>query len=200
MSVTAVQFDIEGLIEIQQGMVRRREYRPLGLLEKVQFEKSAVAKLENNPLVKAKDRSASLDWYTEGRHGTLVGISNDEQELLLIGPLRPPPAIPDPGWTPPINWAHEAAMDAQGRPIPPVPPKVEQKLENFAYGKLVTKGEEWLVLQPIHQILVVLREGGWGDIACQPDHSGRHTALLYNLRRMQGHFLFGFHQVDVHPL
>lgn len=193
-TTTAVAFDIESLIEMQRASVRRREYTPLGTLEKIMFEASKEIPLGGNSLAKNPHQSCSLDWYGKG---PLLAFSN-QGELLIVGLLPKPPAIPQPGWLPPPDWAVGARKVGGQWPLPPKPPKVEQLLRDRASGILPGKnGDKWLVFQPVHQILLVLQDrSGWGDVKCHADPSGRHVALLYNPKTQEGHFLFGVLKVD----
>lgn len=200
---------LEPLMAYRRAQVRRREFRPLGIVEKVMLEASGVARVGGeNPLTRTKKMSASLDWY---KQGPLLGVSADGLEYLICSPMQPPPDIPDPEWTvpyPPTRWEN-------GLPVPEPPPMIHQCLEDRAAGVFLEKrnaGESlwgrargwwkpeeipWFVFQPVHQVLLLLNDRtGLAVIECTADAAGRHTALIYSPRRQEGHLVFGWQSLE----
>jgi hypothetical protein len=195
MSANSVQFEIQQLIEFRRGQVRRKEFSPLGKLERIQFEKSSVAELRANPLT-AKKQTVHLDWYNKG---PMIALTPDHQDLLFCAPAEHPPALPDPTFVP------KQLVDSHGSLLPDWKkrmnrPTIEQRLRDRASGILRLK-EEWLVFQPVHQILLIVpgSGGGWVSIDCKHDDSGRHTTLIMREAHpnlFEAHILFGRHEIN----
>jgi len=59
-------------------------------------------------------------------------------------------------------------------------------------------GEEWMWFMPITQIVIYLAEGGFGIVNCRSDFQGRHTTLLYDRKREEGHIVFGLKDIARH--
>lgn len=181
------EFDALEMIEVQRRQIRRREFRPLGKLEKIMLGENAVPRPEpDNPLVRRGFPVAiSLDWRNKG---PLIGLSQDEQDVLIVGQMIHPPDYPDPHWKqgPPKKFVN-------GFPVPETPRMVPQRLRDRCYGSTLDKDRKvWLIFQPITQILFLLQERtGMGIIRCEADYSGRHATLLYNRKLQEGHLLFG---------
>lgn len=200
--------NVYALIDYRRGQVRRREYRPLGMLEKVMLEKSAVADVGvANPLTHGGGPALSIDYY---KTGPLVGITADEQDVLICARMPHPPDLPDPNWRP----AYPPTQFKDGIPVPETPPKIEQRLRDRASGVLPAEpprsrvwlfgrkpdsetSDFWFVFQPVHQVLLILADRtGLAMIECASDANGRHTALLYNPAREEGHLIFGTRRLE----
>lgn len=216
LPVTAIppELNVYGLMDYRRGQVRRREYRPLGLLEKIMFEKSAVADATDaNPLAHARDLvssdalpalAVSLDWY---KQGPLLGITPDGTDILICSRMIHPPDLPDPNWIPPYP---PTEFRADGQPVPPKPPRIQQRMRDRASGILPPlmpskiyrfeypgDGDFWFVCQPVHQVLIILADRtGLAVIECEADATGRHAAFLFNPAREEGHLLFGAKRVE----
>lgn len=188
------QFDssIEGALQRQAGRIRRREYLPLGRLEKLYIEASGVYRVDSaSSLVGNPTRSASLDWYNQG---PLVAQSEDGREILIPSPLAAPPRIPDPSWTRPLIY-EAVGKNPDGSPVvglaPCETPMIEQKLEELSAGVFQTPTRQFLVFQPVHQLLIVRPGKGWMHVNFTADAQGRHACLVWDRARQSGHFLFG---------
>lgn len=215
-------FDHLELIEVQRSQVRKKEYQPLGRLERIELGEDCLPNpAPDNPLVGRwtadhKPLSPSLDYL---RKGPLLGLSRDHQDVLITTHMPHPPALVDP------EWKREIPMTLQfrdGIPVLDPPRKMEQSLlhrcwvgpgarwihngekwvpdgEWFLPGR---DGEEWMLFQPVVQILLFLTigGGGWGIINCRADGNGRNTILLYDRKREEGHILFGKKEVAAHLL
>lgn len=203
---------IEQVMSYRRGQVRRREFRPLGLVEKVMIEASGVARVGgDNPLTRTRKMPPSLDWM---KTGPLLGITPDGMDYLICTPMHHPPDIPDPDWEvpyPPKRWEN-------GLPVPEPPPLLRQNLEDRAAGVFVEKRrasegriwsrlrgwcrpEEifWFVFQPIHQVLLIMHDrSGMAVIECSADAAGRHTALVFSPKYQEGHLLFGRQRVEIY--
>ena len=196
----APNIDALDLIEFRRGQVRRKEYKPLGRLLRIMFERSD---LERPPDTSPEEQRAlmqliMLDWLKDG---PLIGISNDGQDYLVCSAMIYPPDLPDPTWVQPRTPHHYE----QGMPIPHIPPRVPQRLRDRT--RTVCRGrdgENWLVVQPLTHILLVVA-GGLGEIRYVSkatgthyvDACGRHAALLFDPARQEGHILFGRGEWDV---
>lgn len=187
-----VEYNVGSLISLHRGQIRRREWSQLlGRLEQVLIEPSGVSRLADNPLTLTKKQTAALDWYGQG---PLTALSH-QGELLVCDAMLKPPRIPDPGWLPPADWA--VTQPGQPMPKPPKAPTIEQRLRDRAAGVVEIEKKEWLVFQPIHQVLLLSYGGkGFTTVNCRPDLSGRHTILLYQPRTKEAFFLFGRLTVD----
>lgn len=196
----APNIDALDLIEFRRGQIRRREYRPLGRLLRIMFERSD---LEVAPTATDGERRAlmqliMLDWLHEGPN---IGLSTDGQDFLVCSPMIHPPDLPDPLWSP-IGARTEIV---NGMPVMKPQPRLPQRLRDRTKTKLRGRdGETWLVVQPITNILLQV-PGGLGtiryvskDSGCHyVDACGRHATVLFDPQRQEGHILFGRGDWDV---
>ena len=211
LSVPLVLNPIE-LVEYQRRQIRQREYTPLGRLERIELGEGCLPNTApDNPLVgrwtaREHPLAPALDWMN---HGPMLAISKDEQDILVCTHMVHPPPQVDPDWKrkipTPLKYVN-------GIPQLDQPATLEQSLLHRCWvgpgGRWVKKGkkwlptgewflpgsdsEQWMLFQPISQILVFLSgTGGWGIINCRADGHGRHTVLLYDRHREEGHLLFG---------
>ena len=188
----APNIDPLDLIEFRRGQVRRKEYRPLGRLLKLFFERNDLERAIDSTPAEQRHllQMVSLDWLKDG---PLVGVSKDSQDLLICTAMLHPPDLPDPAWIP----SNTPVTTKDGIPIFADPPRVAQRLRDRT--RSVTSGrdgEKWVVLQPITQILLNV-PGGLGQVKFRADFTGRHTTLLFDPRREEGHLLFGRWDMDV---
>jgi hypothetical protein len=120
-----------------------------------------------------------------------------------------PPDLPDPDWKP----AYPPKVH-DGLPVLEAPPMVPQRLRDRASGILPSERDSawrrwfarnqapapdddfWFVFQPVTQLLVIL-PNGLAVVECSADAKGRHTALLYNPVRSEGHVLYGSTRVEL---
>lgn len=166
--------NLDAVIDWRRGAVQRQEYKPLGLLTQVNL--MPAAGVNYGTLNPKQVQSTMLDWYL--KTGTLLGLADGSGDVLVIGPLAPPPPLPDPTY---IGGNRKRKT-----------PMVPQHLEERACGKLMVKKETWLVFQPVNQILFKAHEdAAWGLVKCSPDRNGKSTAMLYNQQRREAHFVFG---------
>lgn len=194
-ATTLVLPDVEELIQVRRGLLARREYTPLGQLTQLFFEPSTPAR----PVPKERRwelEPVKLEWY--GKTGALLVVgsnSNGNPEIIVSGQLVKPPPIPDPKWQPSGrvvegNWKADPGQKA---------PLVEQKLRERASAVLETATGNWLVFQPVQQIMFKpLDRAAWGLVQCSAGADGRHTAFLYHVERQEGHFLFGKRDVLIY--
>lgn len=220
LAATMPAFDDLSLrIQRQDQLVRDGQYMPIGRLERIQIEPSGIpqtlttseGRTVPNPLVNDKARTASLDWMNSG---PLLGVSANQQDLLIVPPLGFPPPIPDP------HWQHPKMHDAQGNYIPGIikpddahVPKVPQVLAEFSWGVCTLGVERFLVFQPIFQMLILSQSAdmtafnAWRGGVQQTDNSGmmiadwkadlagKHCMLLWNVQTGVAHFLGGSFQL-----
>ncbi|MCI0402631.1 MAG: hypothetical protein L0212_03815 [Acidobacteria bacterium] len=184
--------DLDALMEFRRGLVRRRDYKPLGRLGRLVIDPSGIDPERSK--LKLNGRPAILDWYGTG---PLVALSTVGEEILFASPVAKPPAIPDQKWTPPASWALKAQRT--GNFLPPKPPMVEQNLLDYAYSGVQAKdGREWLLFQPVNQLEIFLSDkAGLAVVNCSADALGRHAALLYDPKNGEAHLLFGWNRVDL---
>ena len=200
------------MIEYQRGQIRRKEYTLLGRLERIDLDEGCLPNTSpDNPLVgrwsaRSKPMAPALDWLNQG---PIVGLSNDEQDLLLVTHAIHPPPVAGPDWK---RKATLAPMKYNGQiPVLEKPAMIEQSLLHRCWvgpgGKWARKGkkwmpdgewflpgtdeEQWMLFQPVQQMLLFLLSGGWGIVNCRADSNGRHTVFLYDRKREEGHILFG---------
>ena len=129
-------------------------------------------------------QSTIMDWY--GKAGPLLGLTHDAREILVITPMVPLPPIPDP------TWKHSGKVQGNGGLRHEKPPMVEQSMLDRATGVIESQEGDWLVFQPLQQIMFKAHgAAAWGIIECHADPEGRHAALLYHPRTEEAHFCFG---------
>jgi hypothetical protein len=209
--------NVHALMEYRLGLVRRREFKPLGVLEKFLFEAPGIGNTDarTNPLL-AERGLAAIDWRGTG---PLVGMSLDRrgemQDALICSPVLHPPELPEPGWKP--DPRAPAAKFVNGIPIPPEAPTVPQRIRDRAAGILPAETTRWrrwfgaqrvpsesdfyFVVGPVTQIVLIPADkSGIVDLFCSADSHGRHTTFLYNPHRAEGHFIFGSLDVQTFPL
>ena len=206
------------MAEYQRGQIRRKEYRPLGRLERIELGEGCLPNTApDNPIVGRwtathKPMAPALDWLN---HGPMLALSNDEQDILVTTHMVHPPPLVDPDWKRKIPTPLKTV---NGIPLLDKPTTIEQSLLHRCWvgpgGSWVRKakkwvptgewylpgtdGEEWMLFQPISQILIFMLSGGWGIVNCRADGNGRHTVLLYDRKREEGHILFGFKDFSMH--
>lgn len=207
------------MIEFQRGQIRRKEYTPLGRLERIDLGEGCLPNTApDNPLVgrwtaDSKPLAPALDWLNKG---PMLALSKDEQDILVCTHAIHPPPLVDPDWKRKIPTPLQFK---DGVPILDQPAMIEQSLLHRCWvgpgahwvqteqGKWVpdgewflpgTDGEEWMLFQPVSQILLFLLNGGWGIVNCRADDSGRHTVFMYDRKREEGHILFGHKEFNRH--
>ena len=211
MAAPLVMNPIE-MIEYQRGQIRRREYTPLGRLERIDLGEGCLPNTApDNPLVGRwtadhKPMAPALDWLNKG---PMLALSKDDQDILVCTHAIHPPPLVDPEWKRKINTPLKMVNQI---PVLEQPAMLEQSLlhrcwvgpqgrwrrngnnkwapdgEWFLPG---TDGEQWMLFQPVSQLLLFLLNGGWGIVNCSADEGGRHTVFLYDRKREEGHILFG---------
>lgn len=211
--ITQPTFTLADRMEIQRKRVRNLEYVNIGKLTTIvqerQISTSGISQSKprwSNPeqaRIHARDKNfdapfsewqaktwvnLTLEWLHHAK-GPLLAISKDRNDLLLPFGLTPLPNIPDPLWIP------KQAGD--------VAPRVPQKLEDRACGRIRERnGRWWLLFQPLTELCVCIggAKGGFGRIRCVTDPADHtHSALLVdpepdNSGRMEAHFVGGSFQ------
>ena len=181
-TATLVAPDVEQIIELHRGQLKRREYTPLGILSQIMLEPSTPADPRALPLKQIQ--STILDWYKKS--GPLLALAQDAREILVVSPMIPAPPIPDP------TWRHSGKTGKDGYLRREKPPLVGQNMLDRASGIIESKEGDWLVFQPLQQIMFKAQMSpSWGIVACSANSEGRHTALLYQPRTQEAHFCFG---------
>ena len=211
------------MIDFQRGQIRRREYIPLGRLERIDLGEGCLPNTApDNPMVGRwnadnKPMAPALDWLN---HGPMLALSQDEQDILVCTHMVHPPPLLDPNWKRKIDIPLKMVNQI---PVLEKPATIEQSLLHRCWvgpgGRWIQKGkkwvpsgewflpgtdgEEWMLFQPVSQILLFLVQGGWGIINCRADEHGpggrgRHTVLLYDRKREEGHILFGRKEFSRH--
>lgn len=181
--VSPLETNLAAAIARRRARVAAGEFTPLGALERLQIEASGIGVLEGNSLAQDKKVSASLDWY---KTGPLLGLSRDEREILVCGPMLPPPPLPDP------KWEQPAIYDGRGFLVRKKAPLLPQELSERACGQLQAGRRQWLIFQPIHQMLVIAAgKKGWLHLNWQADAAGRHCCLIYHPPSCEAHILCG---------
>lgn len=167
---TMAVLSIEDRLKVQRERVQRGEFLPLGKLIAVVLEPARDANLPPRP--ETKVWGVRMDWMGQG---PMLGLSLDQQDLLITTPVPPLPKIADPQWKP----GDSAEI-----------PMIEQRFEDRASGRL--RNTSLMVFQPVPQILyrmagspafrIIRGEGG-------PD--GSQFAMLIDAQSGQGHFFGG---------
>jgi hypothetical protein len=170
MATVTMQLSIEDRLKIQRERVQRAEFLPLGKLITVVLEPARDANLP--PRDQTKVWGVRLDWMGMG---PMLGLSLDQQDLLITTPVPPLPKIVDPQWKPTDSVE---------------PPYISQPLEERASGRL--RGTNFVVLQPVAQILYRMAGNpAFRMISGQAGADGTHLALLIDPSSGQGHFYGG---------
>jgi len=204
------EVNIHALMEYRRGQVRRREYKPLGILEKLFIDPAGIANMNGRTnLLAARRGAAMIEWRGLG---PLVGMTEDAHgnflDTLICSAMQHPPDLPEDGWKPnpraPLRYVN-------GIPTGPDVPMEPQRLRDRAAGILPAAKDKWFrwargkaakaeddfyfVIGPLTQVvLLATDQSGVMDLHCSADGNGRHTMLLYNPHREEGHILFG--QID----
>ena len=199
------------MIDHQRRQIRWREYTPLGRLERIDLGDGCLPNTApDNPLIgrwtaREHPTAPALDWLN---HGPMLALSKDQQDILVCSPMVHPPPLVDPDWKRKLPTPLKIV---DGIPLLDQPATIEQSLLHRCWvgpgGRWVKKGkkwtpqgewylpgtdgEEWMLFQPISQILIFMIGGGWGIVNCRADGAGRHTVLLYDRKREEGHIVFG---------
>ena len=207
------------MIEYQRGQIRRREYTPLGRLERIDLGEGCLPNTApDNPLVgrwtaDGHPQAPALDWLN---HGPMLALSKDDQDILVCTHAVHPPPLVDPDWK--RNAKLQEPKFVGQIPILEKPAMIEQSLLHRCWvgpqGRWIKKGkqwvpsgewflpgmdgEQWMLFQPVSQILLFLIIGGWGIVNCRADGAGRHTVFLYDRKREEGHILFGRKEFNRH--
>ena len=196
-------FTLTDKLKIQQQRIRDREYVNFAILTTIVIERQLPTKgisqskprWQNAEQEKLYNESArmtgtanfdapfsqwqmdswvllTLDWLTH-KKAQPIAISKDKNDLLLPRGLAPLPRIPDPLWLP------KKAGD--------IAPRVEQKLEDRACGRIRNREGKWfLVFQPLTELCVTIgsadpKKSPWGRIKCVTDPATHlHASLLVN--------------------
>lgn len=219
----ALDLELAGLLQRQNDQIRQQAYTALGVLSKVHVETAGVAVPVAN-----KFRSAGLEWY--GKQGLCPQCLNQPAkvasclacrrsghieapgvafgaagDLLIVGALPHPPAIPDPTYQPTPRYT-EPEKNAAGQVVrgpelveaSVAPRMVAQNPADFADCVVNLGGAPWLVFQPVHGILIHSLRGGFCVVDCKPDPQGRHTVLLWDPRTLRAHLLYGRYEIQDH--
>ncbi len=170
--------DFEARLKRQQNLIRRGEYRHLGLLSVISLDKEKDQAL---PVDQARVIGRVIDLM--GNRVPLA-ISNDDQELLLPhGFPAHLPKIVDPNWAGRMTLAEET-------------PWIEQAWKDRASGETIIAGTSLIVCMPVMKLIMVgdplspIAKHGWPMIACHADGQGRHMTFLLDPRKSEG-FLVG---------
>jgi len=170
MATAVVQLSIEDRLKIQRERVQRGEFLALGKLITIVLEPARDANLP--PRDQTKVWGVRLDWMGMG---PMLGLSLDQQDLLISTPVPPLPKIVDPQWMP-------------GDSVEP--PLIEQRFEDRASGRL--RNTTFMVFQPVAQILYRMAGNpAFRMIRGQDGPDGTHFALLIDAFSGQGHFYGG---------
>lgn len=166
-----------------------------------------------------RPQAPMFDWCKTGTllaRARIAGAPLDE--YLIVGKLPHPPDLPDRNWAgPQIYQGGKSILEYEykdGIPFPknmPKAPMVRQSLLNCAYvppgvnwekrnGKYVPmgeyfypgpKGEEWLIFQPVSQVVFDPFDGVFGVISSKPDRNGNEWTFLYDRKSEEGHLIYG---------
>jgi len=190
----ATAFTLEDQLKLQRERVQRGEFTPLGRLVKVILEPARDAPLP--PREQTRVVGVSMDWQ---RLGPTLGLSLDQQDLLIISPVPPLPRIPDVTWkAPPFPQVRDPNWKSTG-PAPlivdpsykaPDAPLIEQRYENFTNARV--KNSTFLVFSPVAQILFrMLSAPAFRMIKSSAGFDGTQLTLLIDPTTGQGHFTGG---------
>jgi len=194
--ITNTTFTLADRLKIQTERAHRREYTVIGKLMSVHFEGrrniSGLSQSRSLGLDSLSEKqrilwaSLAIDWLDHKKAPT-IAVSRDKRDYLLPNGITPLPAIPDPRWVPTRagQIAPRIAQPLVGCPI----------VGDRACGQIKnSRGETFLVLQPITELALMLFTGGggFGRLRGLVDPADRtHPALLINEETMQAHFVGG---------
>ena len=179
----ATALTLEDVLKLQRERVRRGEFTLLGRLVKVVLEPARNAPLP--PREQTRVLGVSLDWQDIG---PTLGLSFDQQDLLIVAPVPPLPKIADPTWKPPLG------VDTYGAPLPgftpQAPPLIEQRYENFTNARV--RNSTFLVFSPVAQVLFrMLSAPAFRIIKGSAGFDGTQLTLLIDPTTGEGHFYGG---------
>lgn len=180
--------DLDTLIALHRGQIRRKEYTPLGQLTRLMLEPATPALPDPSKLNQIQ--SVLLDWYR--KKGPQLAIAQDSFEILIVTPMIAAPPIPEP------SWGHSGKRNGDGHLQFEAAPMIEQNMLERATGVMESKEGDWLVFQPILQLeFRAFGKASWGIAQCFADSEGKHTALIYK-RTGEAHFLFGRKEIRIY--
>jgi hypothetical protein len=170
MATVTMQLSIEDRLKIQRERAQRGEFLALGKLIIVLLEPAREANLP--PRDQTKIWGVRLDWMGMG---PMLGLSMDQQDLLITTLVPPLPKIVDPQWKP--------GDSAE-------PQYIEQRFEDRASGRL--RNTTFMAFQPVAQILYRMAGSpAFRIIRGETGPDGTHLAMLIDANTGQGHFYGG---------
>ncbi len=171
--------DFEDRIRKQKDLIRRGDYRHLGMLSVISLDKEKDQRL---PQAQARVIGRVIDLMDKR---VPLAISLDEQELLLPnGFPKKLPDIVDP------NYPGRMTLEEKT-------PYIRQAWSDRASGETYVAGTDMIVAQPVIKLIMVgdprspLAKLGWPMVICGTDAQGRHMTFLFDPRKGVGFFVGG---------
>ncbi len=171
--------DFEARIQKQKDIIRRGDFRHLGMLSVISLDKEKDQRLPDD---QARIIGRVIDLMDKR---VPVAISLDEQEILLPnGFPKQLPDIVDPSYPGRMTLAEKT-------------PYIKQTWADRASGETYIVGTDMIVVQPIIKLIMVgdprspLAKLGWPMVFCEADPQGRHMTFLFDPRKGIGFFVGG---------
>lgn len=186
----------------QNDVIRMKQAEFIGKIMKIVVEASLGAAVPGQ--TETNTEGVALDFY-----GQFLALGQCAGELIILSPIIRNsdgrvglPDKPDPAWVPRQgHWSDEdddpnfdlSKDNPKGKFIQDKPRMIPQTLRTRGAKKL--KGTDYLVIEPVHQILVILDGMPEGVIIqCGLDPAtGTHKALVVNEATGEAHFYGGRH-------
>lgn len=167
---------VEERIAERRSMARKNEYHIVGKMMAVVFDRATMPRAEvfqQNMLWWEGEQPDAFPW---------LGISTDEQELLIISPVPHPPDIRDVSNMILTDGVYRAA-------------KHPQRYRDRTRAKL--KNSDFLIIQPVIQVLYkCFGEAAMAMIKPSTGFDGTHMAFLIDPNTGEGHFIGGRFEID----
>lgn len=183
-------FSVDEVFKIQNERIRTQDYTQLGRLVWIGLE----LQLDHAPSKTEQLTRGRVDFMHDG---PLLAMSKDCADLLLPDgvPLELPD-VPDPEWKPKIFTQQE--IETPGW-TPDRAPMIKQSWIERATGKFVDAGNNWVVFQPVIQIVYRLFNAAtYGLVRCKPmPWTGNRTALLVQPETGKAYFYGGTYEIGV---
>lgn len=189
---------IADMVRYQRMLVRTKDYHRLGLAKKISIGPSEHWKAPAFPDAYVARYGRMIDL---GRMPIPVAQSVDGSILLFTRPLMHDrdyvglPDVQDPSWAP-VSWTTAESINPSLRDpakdrTPMIPQRLTDRCEQQDGHPAEIPGTNFLVFQPLRQVVVDMPQLGTGIVEFFPDSEGRSASLLIDHRTGEAIVLFG---------
>lgn len=177
-------------IKMQREMIVKNQFTILGRLHWILLDHEGMR--VPNPQEAVYQRNL-FDWQGIG---PMLGLSADEQDLLILNAVPHPPDITVTD-TQKFHYEHERASESypHGREIAVIDTpakKIEQRYRDRTCERFRLDGMSFLHFCPVAKILIKPKGyAAWQTLSCETGFDDTRTAFLVNRRTGRGHFVGG---------